>query len=320
MRADRLLSALLVLQARGKQTGRELASRLEVSQRTVHRDMEALSAAGVPVFAIRGVHGGWQLDEGWRTQVPGLDDAELRAFLLAQPRIVGDDRLAAAAERALNKLMAALPQALRQRAAMLRQRLYVDTTGWNGTTENLTALPLVQDALTRDRQLEISYRRRDRERATRVVHPLGLVAKGLTWYLVAQTAKGFRTFRVSRIESGRVLESACARPVDFDLASYWKTSTAAFMETRGRFKVTVRMESRAADMLRQWFRPTEVLTPAVPDVEGWTTLAVDFDDEDQATFMVLGFGARIEALSPDSLRTRVAQDIAASYGRGRSTT
>ena len=132
MRADRLLSALLVLQAHGKQTGRELAARLEVSERTVHRDMEALSAAGVPVFAMRGVRGGWQLDDEWRTEVPGLDDVELRALLMAQPRIVGDARLAAAAERALNKLMAALPAALRERAALMRQRLYVDTTGWNG--------------------------------------------------------------------------------------------------------------------------------------------------------------------------------------------
>lgn len=127
MRADRLLSALLLLQAHGKQTGRELAARLDVSARTIHRDMEALSAAGVPVFALRGVRGGWQLDEQWRTQVPGLDEAELRAFLMAQPRIVGDQVLADAAERALDKLLAALPDTLRQRAVAMRQRLFVDT-------------------------------------------------------------------------------------------------------------------------------------------------------------------------------------------------
>jgi len=101
VRADRLLSILLLLQARGRLTGRELSRRLEVSPRTVHRDMEALSAAGVPVFALRGVRGGWQLDEGWRTRVPGLDEVELRALLMAQPRVVGDSRLARAAERAL---------------------------------------------------------------------------------------------------------------------------------------------------------------------------------------------------------------------------
>src|SRR6476661_4646275 len=122
MKADRLLSALLLLQAHGRLTGRDLAGRLEVSMRTVHRDMEALGAAGVPVFALRGAQGGWALDKGWRTQVPGLDEAELRALLMAQPRVIGDVRLAAAAESALGKLMASLPAAMRERAASIRKR------------------------------------------------------------------------------------------------------------------------------------------------------------------------------------------------------
>src|SRR5215831_7945230 len=128
MRADRLLSALLLLQTHGRLTGRELARRLEVSERTIHRDMEALSASGVPVFALRGAQGGWQLDEGWRTQVPGLDESELRALLMSQPRVLGDPRLAGAAERALAKLTASLPTALREKALNIRQRLHVDTT------------------------------------------------------------------------------------------------------------------------------------------------------------------------------------------------
>src|SRR5215813_11494344 len=138
MKADRLLSALLLLQAHGRLTGREMSARLEVSLRTVHRDMEALSMAGVPVFAMRGSRGGWQLDEGWRTQVPALDEAELRAFLMAQPQVVGDERLVHAAERALAKLTAALPVSLRAKAASIRQRLHVDTTRWYGTVEDLS--------------------------------------------------------------------------------------------------------------------------------------------------------------------------------------
>src|ERR1700738_5017973 len=137
MRADRLLSILLQLQARGRLTSHHLARQLEVSMRTIHRDMEALSAAGVPVFALRGAHGGWQLDEDWRTRVPGLDAVELRALLMAQPRGIGAARRARAAERALEKLMAALPVSLRAQAASIRQRLYVDTTGWRGANENL---------------------------------------------------------------------------------------------------------------------------------------------------------------------------------------
>src|ERR1051325_5772607 len=160
MKADRLLSALLLLQAHGRMTGREMSRRLEVSLRTVHRDMEALSMAGVPVFALRGARGGWQLDEGWRTQVPALDEAELLGLLMAQPRVVGDGLLAGAAERALRKLTASLPTALRERAASIRQRLYVDTAGWRGTSENLAMLPIVQDAVSRDRKLSMLYRRR----------------------------------------------------------------------------------------------------------------------------------------------------------------
>src|ERR1700740_2549562 len=135
MRADRLLSTLLLLQAHGRLSGRELADRLEVSARTVHRDMEALSAAGVPVFALRGARGGWQLDEDWRTRVPALDEAELRALLMAQPRDTGAPGLARAAERPLDKLMAALPASLRGQAASIRQRLHVDTAGWRGSRE-----------------------------------------------------------------------------------------------------------------------------------------------------------------------------------------
>ena len=252
MRADRLLSTLLLLQAHGKQTGRELASRLEVSERTVHRDMDALSAAGVPVFALRGVRGGWQLDEAWRTQVPGLDEAELRALLMAQPRVIGDSRLAAAAQRAIDKLMAALPVQLRAQAASIRQRLYVDTTGWWATNEDLSALPIVQDAVSRDRKLTIQYRRRAGEEVERTLDPLGLVAKGAAWYLVAQTPGGFRTYRVSRITQATLLDTPSVRPADFDLVSYWKSSTAQFMETRQRYRAVLRLEPKAADKLKAW--------------------------------------------------------------------
>jgi predicted DNA-binding transcriptional regulator YafY len=314
MRADRLLSALLLLQAHGKQTGRELAARLDVSERTIHRDMEALSAAGVPVFALRGIRGGWQLDDEWRTQVPGLDEAELRAFLMAQPRIVGDKYLANAAERALDKLLAALPASLRRRAAAMRQRLYVDTTGWFGRSEDLAHLPVVQDALSRDRKLLLKYAKPSRgepephdNAGERTVDPLGLVAKGAAWYLVAKTADGFRTFRVSRIRAATVLDAACERPPDFDLATHWKTATLAFMDSRRRFPVTLRIDRFAADRLRHWFPHATVMGPNSP-ADHWLTVQVNFDDEEQAAFIALGFGARVEVVAPASLRGRISRE------------
>ena len=315
MKADRLLSALLTLQAHGRLTAGELARRLEVSVRTVHRDMEALSASGVPVFALRGAHGGWQLDEDWRTRVPGLDEAELRALLMAQPRVVGDPRLARAAERALDKLMAALPASLREQATSIRQRLHVDPTGWNGVPEKLTMLPIVQDAVARDRKLSIRYRPHGREQVDRVVDPLGLVAKGGTWYLVARTPDGYRTYRVSRIEDATVLDKPALRPADFDLAAYWRASTEE-LRRKPRYRATLRLEPGAAGSLKTW-RTTSPDPPAEADASGWVTLHVDFEDEEQARFFVLGLAPRVDVIAPETLSERVAADLIAAVGRLR---
>jgi predicted DNA-binding transcriptional regulator YafY len=315
MKADRLLSVLLLLQAYGKLPGRALAERLAVSERTVHRDMEALSAAGVPVFALRGAHGGWQLDENWRTRVPGLDEAELRALLMAQPRVIGDARLAASAERALAKLMAALPVSLRERAASIRERLHVDATGWHGAEPDLSLLPIVQDAVSRDRALWMAYRQAGRERVERTIHPLGLVAKGTTWYLVAKTPKGLRTYRVSRIEEATVLETRFERPADFELAAYWKASTEQF-HSRRRYGTTLRLEPRSADSVRTWCRVQPAATEPT-DRDGWITLRVEFEDEAAARFVILGLGPNVDVIGPASLQARVKADVAAMFARVR---
>lgn len=315
MRADRLLSALLLLQAHGGLTARQLAQRLEVSMRTVQRDMEALSAAGVPVYALRGAGGGWRLDDGWRTRVPGLDEAELRALLMAQPRVLGDARLAQAAEAALDKLMAALPSALREQAASIRRRLHVDPVGWYGAPENLAALPVVQDAVARDRKLAMRYLRAGRELVERTVDPLGLVAKGGVWYLVAGSPAGFRTYRVSRIEEATLLDQPCVRPPDFDLAAYWRTSTRELRQRWARYEVILRLEQRTAATLAAWRRlePVEPPDPGAP--AGWVTVRVGFEDEEQARFIVLGSGPRAEVLAPVELRDAVAADLAAALER-----
>ena len=326
MRADRLLSILLLLQSRGQMTGRELAERLEVSERTLHRDMDALSAAGVPVFALRGSRGGWQLEENWRTQVPGLDEAELRALLMAQPRILGDRKLAAAAERALGKLMASLPVPLRARAESMRQRLYVDTTGWFGGAEELSMLPIVQEAVTRDRKLKIRYssRRSRFEHAggeaenvsERIVDPLGLVAKGSTWYLVANTARGFRTFRVSRIQNALLLDARCERPLSFDLESHWRSATEDFLKNSPRFESVLYLHPDAAREIKTWRMAVQsAQNKHDPSREAWVTLQVHFEDEHQAIFVVLAFGAKVEVLAPDALRASVRDELLATSTR-----
>src|ERR1700758_1564759 len=287
MKADRLLSVLLLMQAGGGRTEGELAERLEVSQRTVHRDLEALSVSGVPVIALRGSQGGWELEKGWRTQVPGLDEAELRALLMAQPRVVGNQRLAAAAESALNKLMAALPGPMREQAAAMRERLHVDPTAWWQTGEDLSMLSIVQDAVARERQLAFDYVRADGERSARTVDPLGLVAKGTSWYLVARGASGLRTFRVSRMTGATSLAGGFERPAKVDLAEYWARTTAELEGRRKRFTVVLALAPAAAQMLAPRCPTLPVHVPksaaAIPD--GWLTLRAQFDDEQFARFV-----------------------------------
>jgi predicted DNA-binding transcriptional regulator YafY len=316
MKSDRLLSVLLLLQAKGRATERELAEQLEVSQRTIHRDLEALSAARVPVVALRGSLGGWELEKGWRTQVPGLDEAELHALLMAQPRAVGHPRLAAAAESALNKLMAALPGPMRAQAAAMRERLHVDATGWRETGEDLSMLAVVQDAVARERKLAFDDTKADGEKAPRTVDPLGLVAKGLSWYLVARAAHGIRTYRVSRMQAVTALASGFERPPRFDLAEYWKKSTAEFNQQRRRYAATLSLTADAARKLQGWFATT--LVPGsmrVEDSGDWITLRAEFEAEAEARFIVLGFGSRVRVVAPTELQQWVQTEAHAMAGQ-----
>src|SRR6202050_5416294 len=224
MKSDRLLSALLLLQAHGRLSTRELAERLETSQRTAHRDMEALSAAGVPVLALRGAQGGWELAQGWRTKVPGLDDAELSALLMSQPSALGHPALAAASERAFGKLLAAMPRNMQTQAASIRARLDIDPVGWQPSSDDLSLLPIVQDAIARDCKLTFLYSRADGESGVRTVDPYGIVTKQSTWYLVARAPAGMRTYRISRMQNAVVLAVTFERTANFDLAAHRETA------------------------------------------------------------------------------------------------
>lgn len=314
MKASRLMSALMLLQAHGQLSERELSEKLEVSQRTVHRDMEALCIAGVPLTAIRGSQGGWRLEKGWRTQVPGLDEPELRALLMAQPRALGDPLLAAAAERAFGKLMAALPVSMRRQAAAMRERLHVDHTGWHPSSEDLSMLPVVQDAVARDCRLAFAYTRADGETAPRTADPLGLVAKGSTWYLVARAVNGLRTYRVSRMQAVTVLAVSFERPAKFNLAAYWKESTAQLQQARQNYEVTLLLDQQAARSMSQWMDAMPVKSSAkIPD--GWAAVRVGFENENQARFVVLGFGPRARVMEPEEFRERILADARAVAGQ-----
>jgi len=316
MKSTRLLSALMLLQAHGRLSSRELAERLEVSERTAHRDMEALSEAGVPVFALRGAQGGWELTKGWRTKVPGLDEAELRGLLMAQPSALGDPKLAAAAERAFGKLMAALPGSMRDRAATIRARLHIDPTGWRPSSEDISVLPAVQDAIARDMKLSFLYRRADGDTAPRTVDPFGVVCKQTVWYLVARAPAGMRSYRISRMSKVLVLAMPFKRPARFNLAAYWKSSTVELSQLRERYTAVLALSPESASSLSRWCQliPTTETPRERGFPDDWVIVQVAFESLSEAQFIALGFGPRACVLGPEELRERVDADFAAAYG------
>ncbi len=316
MRADRLLSILLLLQVHRSLTARELSTRLEVSERTIYRDMEALGAAGVPVLGERGTGGGWRLLEAYRTNLTGLNQAEIQSLFLAKPaRLLNDLGLHQASEAAFIKLLAALPALSRRAAEEARQRLYVDAAGWYETQEEVSALPLLQEAIWQERKVRFVYRLGNGSIVERVADPLGLVAKGRVWYLVAAIEGEQRSYRVSRIQEISQLEEPCVRPSGFDLASYWEHASAEFRANLPRFPATVRVSPALSARLR-YSRSLRIEQAEAPEADGWVRLAVQFEEEHEACEQVLRFGAEIEVLEPLSLRERViaaAQGVVALY-------
>lgn len=311
MRADRLLSILLLLQVHRRLTARELARRLDVSERTIQRDMEALGVAGVPVYAARGAGGGWALQEAYRTDLTGLNEAEIQSLFLSRPvRLLADLGLRQAAEGALAKVLAALPAGRQRGAEFARQRVYVDTSGWNRPAEAVPHLPTLQEAVWQEHKVALTYRRGDGAVVERLVDPLGLVAKGNAWYLVAAVEGETRTYRVSRVADARPTDEPCARPAGFDLAAFWEQSAAAFQTALKRYAATVRVAPDALAAARGVGLYGRVEREDAPDAEGWTTLNIKFDAPHEAREYALRFGDRLEVVAPAELRAAVIETAA----------
>ncbi|GAC1371020.1 MAG: YafY family protein [Ktedonobacteraceae bacterium] len=307
MRADRLLSILLLLQVHQRMTARELAQRLEVSQRTIHRDMDALCVAGIPITAERGVGGGWGLLEEYRTNLTGLSEAEIQVLFLSKPtHLLADLGLHQASEGALIKLLAALPEMRRRNAEFARQRIYIDVSSWHPVQQDVTLLPILQEAIWRERKLHIVYQRQDGT-VERVVDPLGLVAKGTTWYLVTCVEGQERNYRVSRIQAARIIEQPCVRPPDFDLAASWSRSAALFTANLPCYPVTLRVAAEVVPHVYHASRLVRIEQIELPDTTGWTTLKLQFEMEAEACGYILSFGPQVEILEPLSLRAKVIQ-------------
>jgi predicted DNA-binding transcriptional regulator YafY len=305
MRASRLVTLLLLLQTRGRMTAAELARELEVSERTVHRDVEALSEAGVPVYAERGPHGGVQLVEGYRTRLTGMTADEAEAlFLSGLPGPAAELGLGTVMTAARLKVMAALPGELRARASRLVERFYLDAAGWFHGSEPVPCLSALAEAVWESRRVTIAYQRGD-SRVDREVEPLGLVLKAGTWYVVARNEDQLRTYRVSRVVEVQPSDERFARPDDFDLGGYWTESSAAYEREIPRLTIKIRLAPHRLDGLGDYVGGGAAARAVVldePDPEDWTHLELSMDWPEEAPGRLLGLGGDVEILDPPDAR------------------
>jgi predicted DNA-binding transcriptional regulator YafY len=323
MRAGRLLSVLLLLQTRGRLTARELADELGVSMRTIYRDVESLSAAGVPLYADRGPAGGYQLLDGYRTRLTGLTAGEAESlFLAGLPGPAAELGLGTVLAAAQLKLLAALPPELRSRAARIRERFHLDAPGWFSDGDQPVHLAAVADAVWEQRAVRVRYRRWGGEVA-RTLEPLGLVLKGGNWYLVARAAGQARTYRVSRILELETLDERFERPAGFDLADYWQAWSRRFETTVYRGEAIVRLSPRALERLPYFFHPVATraarASAGPPDQDGWTQVVLPIESVQHALADLLRLGADAEVLAPPELRQRMAETADALAEIYRST-
>jgi predicted DNA-binding transcriptional regulator YafY len=323
VRAGRLVSLLLLLQTRGRMTAHALADELEVSVRTIYRDVESLSASGVPVYADRGPAGGYQLLDGYRTRLTGLttDEAET-LFLAGMPGPAAELGLGSVLAAAELKLRAALPADLAARTGRVRERFHLDAPGWFRASEPTPHLATVAEAVWTQRLLEVRYRRWKAPReVTRLLSPLGVVLKAGRWYLVAQTDSGRITaYRVTNILDAHPADGTVVRPDGFDLAVFWQEWTDRYESSVYRDEATVRLTVQALDLMGFVFPPemsrVARARASEPDADGRVLTVVPIESIRHGHIELLKLGADAEILGPPELRERfadTARRLAATY-------
>ncbi len=303
MRADRLVSILLMLQSRGQVTAAEVAAELEISERTARRDLDSLGVAGLPVYSVQGRNGGWRLLGEGRTDLTGLTSAETQAlFLLAGPRATTPELRAA-----LRKLVRALPEPFRESAEAASAAVVHDTTAWSGSGTERPApqhLDIVQSAVIAGRQIILDYVARAGVPTTRTVHPLGLATKGGSWYLVAETDAGRRTFRVDRIQSVEITEDPVVRPDGFVLADAWQMITTEVELVRTPIVVRALVDPQSMSWLRHSFGTR--LRIGMANEDGRVEVEIRSHNEYSVASELAGHGRSVEVLEPVEIRHRLA--------------
>ncbi|WP_336771109.1 helix-turn-helix transcriptional regulator [Paenibacillus sp. MMO-58] len=313
MRADRLLSIMILLQNNEILTTRELAKRLEVSDRTILRDMDALSLSGIPVVADRGKTGGWRLMDHFRSYLSGLKLEDTKAlFILPAEQMLKDLGVELKGLDIRQKLLASLPDSSKSEALHYMEKIYMDTGTWKPAADKNNALLTIQKALWEDTRLNMAYRKADGTSSERTVSPLGLVAKGSSWYLVAMNEDGdLRSFRVSRITRAEATEELFSRPAEFDLAEYWKQSKLDFAGALPSFEVKVLVHPSIIGRLTFTDRFVEKVGTAAPAADGKVPVTLRFNTEQEAMEYVLGFGGAMMLAQPDYLVEKIVRQAKA---------
>jgi len=319
MRASRLLSILMLLQLRGRMTAEALAAEFEVSVRTIYRDADQLSAAGVPIYADRGPGGGFQLLEGYRTRLTGMTPDEAEALVFAGlPATAADLGLGSEAAAAQLKFLAALPSASSEAARRVSDRFYFDPTPWHRRRRGSTAaLRTLSKAVWEGRRLRLRYESW-RGSSVRIVEPLGVVLKAGEWYFVADRRGRPAIHKLGNVEAVEILDETFARPAGFDLTTAWHGAVATFESSLRRAKAVLRVRPEAlSDLDRLGADMAEPILAAKPGPDGLRQAVVDIEGVDHAAGLLLGFGDAIEVVSPPDLRAalrRKAEAVAALYG------
>ena len=320
MRGSRLVSILLLLQARGRMTAEELAAELEVSVRTIYRDATSLQIAGVPLQADAGHDGGYELSGGYSTDLTGLTTDEAAAlFLAGVPGLATDLGMGGSVSTLRHKLVAALPAEQRQAATRMSRSFHLDAPGWYQHVERPKHLAAVTGAVLSERRVRVRYESWERE-STKTLEPYGLVLKGGHWYLIAASARKNRrtsTYRVDHIRDIETLDETFSRPDDFDLARYWTDSVSTFQKRMRSETAVLKLTINGLARYRQMTNDQNI---SIRDtIDGWVTATVSIESVDDAYGVLMRLGSDAEAIEPDELRSMMvstAQELASLYLRG----
>lgn len=313
MKSGRLLNLLLLLQANNRLTAAALATRLEVSERTIHRDMDALSSAGIPVYAERGIGGGIRLADGYRKALTQFGEDEIRALFIASANPLADIGLGEGLAKALEKLAGALPPPQRRAAERSRSLIFFDPRRWKQKLAPREHLATLRRAVWEDRRIKLAYKDSSGAASERIAEPLGLVAKAGVWYLAALSKGEMRVFRCDRIVAVEVSGGTFERPADFDLGAFWQSWSARFEASLPTYPVKVRVRPDAVDDITGYW---EVHFDERGDAtDARIEARVIFPSLEAAVPQLVSWGNRVEIIEPPELRERLvacAQEILAA--------